>query len=98
MTENYSAKRTDPLNAYQMRSLSSQQFGNTNGIECLKMLDSLFVKQIPSIAEGKLSKQWQIFVKLMNSNFKAILRIATEAKYDIFNDKNERIFQAFESK
>jgi hypothetical protein len=57
MTENYSAKRTDPLNAYQMRSLSSQQFGNTNGIECLKMLDSLFVKQIPSIAEGKLSKQ-----------------------------------------
>jgi hypothetical protein len=34
----------------------------------------------------------------MDSNFKAILRIATEAKYDIFNDKNERIFQAFESK
>jgi hypothetical protein len=64
----------------------------------LRMLDSLFVKQIPSLTEGKLSKQWQIFVKLMDSNFKAIFRIATEAKYDIFNDRNERIFQAFESK
>jgi hypothetical protein len=64
----------------------------------LRMLDSLFVKQIPSLTEGKLLKQWQIFVKLMDSNFKAILRIATEAKYDIFNDRNERIFQAFESK
>jgi hypothetical protein len=98
MAEKYSAKRTDPSDAYQMRPLSSQPFGGTNGIECLRMLDSLFVKQIPSITEGKLSKEWQIFVKLMDSNFKVIFRIATEAKYDIFNDRKERIFQAFESK
>jgi hypothetical protein len=57
MTENYSSKRTDPSNAYQMGPLSSQPFGGTNGIECLRMLDSLFVKQIPSLTEGKLLKQ-----------------------------------------
>jgi hypothetical protein len=56
MTENYSAKGTDRLDAYQMRPLSSQPFSSTNGIECLRMLDSLFVKQIPSLTEGKLSK------------------------------------------
>jgi hypothetical protein len=64
----------------------------------LRMLDSLFVKQIPSLTEGKLSEEWQIYVKLIDSKFSAILRIATEAKYDIYNDRNERIFHAFESK
>jgi hypothetical protein len=29
---------------------------------------------------------------------KVICGIASEAKFDIFNDRNERIFQAFESK
>jgi hypothetical protein len=57
MTDNYSAKRTDPLDAYQLRSLSSPSFGGTNGIECLRTLDSLFVKQISSLTEGKLLKQ-----------------------------------------
>jgi hypothetical protein len=57
MAQNYSVNRTDPSAAYQIRPVSSQPFGGTNGIECLRMLDSLFVKQIPSLTEGKLSKQ-----------------------------------------
>ena len=57
MAEKYSTKRTEPSSVYQMGPLSSQPFGDTNGIECLRTLDSLFVKQIPSITEGKLSEE-----------------------------------------
>jgi hypothetical protein len=57
MAEKRSATRAEPVSVYQMTSLSSQPFGGTSGVECLRMLDSLFVKQIPSLTEGKLSKE-----------------------------------------
>jgi len=57
MAEKYAATRTEPASIYQMSTFSSQPVGGTSGIECLRMLDSLFVKQIPSLTEGKLSKE-----------------------------------------
>jgi hypothetical protein len=57
MAEGNPAKQTEPSSAYVMEPLSSQSFGGTNGIDCLRTLDSLFVKQIPSLTEGKLTEE-----------------------------------------
>ncbi|CAF1037754.1 unnamed protein product [Rotaria sordida] len=62
----------------EMTSIVPHSLTGRSGIDCLRMLDSLFVKQIPSISE-------------------AIFGIAAEAKFDIFNDRKEQLFQAFET-
>jgi hypothetical protein len=46
--------RKDPSNSYQMVSPSISTTGGMNGLDCLRRVDSLFVKQYVSLTEGKL--------------------------------------------
>ncbi len=87
--------RKDPSNSYQMVSPSISTTSGMNGLDCLRRVDSLFVKQYVSLTEGKLV--WKK-VKFIFMIIEVICGFASEAKFDIFNDRNERILQAFESK
>jgi hypothetical protein len=76
-----------------MTSLFFPTFGGMSGLDCLKTIDTLHVKQYSSLAESKLCYN-KMKCKLIIA---VICGLASESKFDIFNDGNERIFQALES-
>jgi hypothetical protein len=79
MTEKGDAEISNRSTVQEMGPLFSPTFGGVNGLDCLRMVDSLYIKQLPSLSE-------------------ILFGIASESKFDIFNDKHERMFQALESK
>jgi hypothetical protein len=91
------SEKEDPSNIDQMVGLLSARISGINGLDCLRMIDSLYVKQYTSLTEGYLLKINIIFI-LFIFIIQVICGVASESKFDIFNDKNERILQAFESK
>jgi hypothetical protein len=46
--------KEDPSNVHQMVPLLPPTFGGMSGLDYLRMIDSLFVKQYTSLSEGKL--------------------------------------------
>ena len=87
-------RRDDPANIYQIEPELPRTRSGTTGLECLRMVDSLYVKQETSLSEGKLLI---IKYKIISVRTLAIFGFASEAKFDIYNNQKERIFQAIES-
>ena len=54
----------DPTNGYQMAPRGSRSFNDTSGLDCLRMTDSLYVKQQASLREGKLFQKMKIILNL----------------------------------
>ncbi len=48
------SEKEDPSNIHQMTPLLPPTFGSINGLDCLRMVDSLYVKQYTSLTESKL--------------------------------------------
>jgi hypothetical protein len=92
MAENDNEEKI-PKDAHQMVPLLPPTYNHTVGLDCLRMIDTISVKQIPSLSEGKS------FKKKINRIFiiEVICGIPSQAKFDVFNEKKERIFQALES-
>ncbi|UJR16831.1 hypothetical protein I4U23_003730 [Adineta vaga] len=67
-----------PGEANQMVPLLPPTYSHTVGLDALRTVESLKIKQIPSLSE-------------------IICGIPSQAKFDIFNERNERIFQAHET-
>ena len=49
------SEKQDPSDAHQMTPLLTPTSATTNGLECLRTIETLFVKQYPSLTEGKFS-------------------------------------------
>jgi hypothetical protein len=47
----------DPMDEYQMAPKVPRPLGDTNGLNFLRTLDSLYIKQYTSLTEGKLGVQ-----------------------------------------
>lgn len=60
MTEKYHILSDDLTNHHRMTELQYQTGYWKNGIDCLKEVDTLSVKQIPSLTEGKSSNENKI--------------------------------------
>jgi len=91
------SEKEDPSNIHQMVPLLSSTISGISGLDCLRMIDSLYVKQYSSLTEGYLFKI-NIILILFILIIQVICGVASESKFDIFNDRNQRILQAFESK
>ncbi len=48
------SEKEDPSNIQQMIPLLPPTFTGTSGLDCLRMVDSLYIKQYCSLTEGKL--------------------------------------------
>jgi hypothetical protein len=48
--------KEDPLNGYEMPPGLSRQFTSTSGLDCLRMIDTIYIKQNFSLTQGKLFK------------------------------------------
>ncbi len=54
----------DPSAGYQMAPRVSRSVNNTNGLDCLRTTDSLYIKQQVSLTEGKLFQNMKIIFNL----------------------------------
>jgi hypothetical protein len=52
--ENMSEKKEDPSNIHQTMPLLPSIISGLSGLDYLRMIDSLYVKQYPSLIEGNL--------------------------------------------
>ncbi|CAF3388433.1 unnamed protein product [Rotaria sp. Silwood1] len=71
-------EKINPSSIDQVTPLLPSTYYPTTGLEFLRMIDSLYVKQIPSLNE-------------------IVFGIASEARFDIYDDKKIRILQALET-
>ncbi|CAF1159819.1 unnamed protein product [Adineta ricciae] len=67
-----------PVDENQMLPLLPPTYSHTVGLDALRTIDTLKIKQIPLIAE-------------------IICGFPSQAKFDIFNERNERLFEAIET-
>jgi len=53
--------------AYQMVPLLPPTYNHTVGLDCLRMIDTIFVKQTPSLSEGKSFKEgnWRLILSVL---------------------------------
>ncbi len=56
--------REDLSDGYQMSPRLSPTLSYTNGLNCLKLTDSLYVKQHASLKEGKLFEKKIFFMRI----------------------------------
>ena len=96
MAEKNNSENADQSNVHQMEPLLPQPSGGASGLNCLRMLDSIIVKQRPALSEGKSWYEDKSMLSMVDL-VQVIFGIAAQAKYDIFNNKNEQVLQALES-
>jgi hypothetical protein len=53
MAEKEYEEKSNPTNIQQMVPLLPPTYNHTVGLDCLRMLDTLVIKQITSLSEGK---------------------------------------------
>ncbi|CAF2520430.1 unnamed protein product [Rotaria sp. Silwood2] len=71
-------EKVNPSSIDQITPVLSSTSNATTGLDFLRMIDAIYVKQLPSLTE-------------------VLFGISSEAKFDIYNDKNVRILQALET-
>jgi hypothetical protein len=47
------SEKEDPSTSHPMTPLLSPTLGGTSGLDCLRTVDALHIKQYPSLTEGK---------------------------------------------